>query len=145
MSILTDARQKVCTAIVDIAFGDIATTAVEVPVLDLPVGSTVVDITLVVDTAFAGGTTHDLDIGDASDPNRYTAAISEIDAVGIPANPPAITGFETTDSEPQISVTPTHTGGSPTSGAARLIVGYVEAGRHDENFGDGLEFQGAPA
>ena len=144
MSILTCARQKVCYAVVDIAFGDIP-GATEVPVLDLPQGSTVVDITLVVDTAFAGGTTHDLDIGDVTDPNRYTQTISEIDAAGLPANPPAISGFETSSSEPQISVTPTHTGGDPTSGAARLIVGYVNADRHDENFGDGVEFQGAPA
>ena len=58
MSVLTDARQKVCYALVEIGFADIATTAVEVPVLDLPQGATVVDIKLVVDTAFAGGTTH---------------------------------------------------------------------------------------
>jgi methenyltetrahydromethanopterin cyclohydrolase len=145
MSVLTDARQKVCYAIVEVGFADVATTAAEVPVLDLPQGATVVDIQLVVDTAFAGGTTHDLDIGDVTDPNRYTQTIAEIDAPGIPANPPAVSGFETTAAEPQISVTPTHTGGSPTSGAARLIVGYLEAGRHDENFGDGVEFAGSPA
>jgi len=144
MSILTAARQKGLVAIVDIAFGDIA-GATEVPVLDLPQGATVTGITLVVDTAFAGGTTHDLDIGDVTDPNRYTQTISEIDAAGIPANPPAISGYETTSAEPQISVTPTHTGGDPTSGAARLIVEYVEAGRHDENYGAGVEFAGAPA
>lgn len=145
MSILTSARQKVCYAIVEVGFADIATTAVEVPVLDLPQGATVVDINVFVDTAFSGGTTHDLDVGDVTDPNRYSATIVEIDAAGVPTNPPSITGFETTSSEPQISVTPTHVGGAPTAGALRLVVGYVEAGRHDENFGDGVEFQGAPA
>lgn len=146
MSLLTDARQKICYAIVDIAFSDILATAVEVPVLDLPQGATVVSIDLVVDTPWSGMTTADLDVGDVTDPNRYTPTISELDgAAGIPTNPPVITGFETTASEPQISVTPTYTGAAVTAGAARLIVGYVEAGRHDENFGDGVEFAGAPA
>lgn len=144
MSILTDARQWPLSAQVDIAFGDIPGAA-EVEVLDLPQGAVITDIQVVVDTAFAGGTTHDLDIGDASEPTRYSATIVEIDAAGIPANPPAPTYFETTGAEPKLTVTPTHTGGDPTSGALRLLVQYVVAGRHNENEGDGLEFQGAPA
>lgn len=144
MSILTDARQWPLRAQVDIDFGDIPGTAA-VAVLDLPQGSVVTNIQLIVDTAFSGGTTHDLDIGDASDPNRYTPTITEIDAAGIPANPPVVTLFETTDAEPQITVTPAHVGGDPTAGALRLLVEYVVAGRHTENYGDGLEFQGAPA
>lgn len=144
MSLLTDARQYPLRAQVDIAFGDIPGSAA-VSVLELPEGSVVTNIQLIVDTAFSGGTTHDLDIGDASDPNRYTATITEIDAAGIPANPPAVTLFETTLSEPEITVTPTHTGGDPTAGALRLLVEYVIAGRQNENQGVGLEFQGAPA
>jgi len=144
MSLLTDARQYPLSAQVDIVFGDIPGSAA-VPVLDLPQGATIVEMVLYVDTAFSGGTTHDLDIGDASDPNRYTPTISEIDATGIPTNAPVVNYFVTTGSEPQLTVTPTHTGGDPTAGAARLLVRYVVEGRHNENQGDGLEFQGAPA
>lgn len=144
MSILTDARQWPLVAEVDIAFGDIPGAAA-VEVLELPQGSVITSIQLVVDTAFSGGTTHDLDIGDVTDPNRYSQTIVELDAAGIPANPPAASLYETTDAEPKLTVTPTHTGGDPSAGAARLLVEYVVSGRHNENQGDGLEFQGAPA
>lgn len=134
MSLLTDARQYPLLASVDIVFGDIPGSTL-VNVLQLPQNSVVTKIDLVVDTAFAGGTTHDLDIGDDVDPNRYSQTICEIDAAGIPANPPAADLSQTTDAEPNITVTPTHTGGDPTSGAARLLVEYVIDGRHNENQG----------
>lgn len=134
MSLLTDSRQYPLVAVVDIVFGDIPGSAL-VNVLELPQNAVVTKIDLVVDTAFAGGTTHDLDIGDDVDPNRYTQTISEIDAAGVPTNPPAADFYQTTDAEPNITVTPTHTGGDPTSGAARLIVEYIIDGRHNENQG----------
>ncbi len=143
MSILNDARQYPLQTSVDIAFGDVPGAA-EVAVLDLPPNAVVTNLIFAVDTSFSGGTTHDLDIGDASDPNRYGRV--ELDgAAGLSATQPVITGFKTTDSEPQITVSPVHVGGDPTAGAARLIVEYIIEGRHNENQGDGLEFQGAPA
>lgn len=129
-----DARQYALVAESVIAFGDIpGSSAVEV--LELPQGSVIVDIQLVVDTAFSGGTTHDLDIGDDVDPNRYSQTIVEIDAAGIPTNPPAADLSKTTSAEPNVTVTPTHTGGDPTAGSARLIVTYLTDGRHNENQG----------
>ena len=134
MSILTDARQYELTAVVDIVAADIVTTAVEVQVLELPQNSVVTNIVLVVDTSFDTGTTADLDIGDNTDPNRYTQTISEIDgAAGIPANPPAADYYQTLAADTHITVTPTLTGIAMVAGAARLIVTYYVAGRHNEN------------
>lgn len=137
MSILTDARQYPLVAVVDIDFSDIVTTAVLVNVLELPQNAVVTDINFVVDVSFAGGTTHDLDIGDDVDPNRYSQTIVEIDGTaGVPpTNEPRPDFYQTTDAEPNITVTPTHTGAALTSGSGRLIVEYVIAGRHNENQG----------
>lgn len=135
MSILTDARQYPLVAVVDINYTDIAVTAVEVPVLQLPQNSVVTKIDLIIDVAFDTGTTADLDIGDDVDPNRYSQTICEIDAAGVPANPPAADFSQTTDAEPNITVTPTLTGTALAVGTARLIVEYYIAGRHNENQG----------
>lgn len=143
MSILNAARQYPLQTSIDIAFGDVL-GATETPVLDLPPNAVITGFLFVVDTSFSGGTTHDLDIGDASDPNRYGRV--ELDgSAGPSATQPVPSGFKTTNSEPQLSVSPVHVGGDPTAGAARLIVEYIIEGRHNENQGDGLEFQGAPA
>jgi hypothetical protein len=142
MSILTDARQYVQYAIVDFAQTELP-TGVAVPVLDIPQGSTVVAIDVVIDTAFNSVTSDTIDIGDASLATRYDTAINGQTAGSLQAGTP--TGFETTSSEPQIVLTNTAVGTEGTLGAGRLIVAYVNAGRHDENFGDGVEFQGAPA
>lgn len=129
-----DTRQYVLQAVSVIAFGDIPGSAA-VEVVELPQNAVVTSIVLFVDTAFAGGTTHDLDIGDETDPNRYTQTISEIDAGGIPTNPPAVDYSQTAAADVNITVTPTHTGGDPTSGSARLIVQYYVDGRANENQG----------
>ena len=136
MSILTDARQYELTAVVDIVAADIVTTAVEVEVLELPQNSVVTSIVLMIDTSFDTGTTADLDIGDNVDPNRYSQTICELDgAAGEPANPPAVDYFQTGAAETHITVTPTLTGIAMVAGAARLIVKYYVAGRHNENQG----------
>lgn len=135
MSILTDARQYELTAVVDIVAADIVTTAVAVNVLELPQNSVVTSIVLFIDTAFDTGTTADLNIGDNTDPNRYTQTISEIDAAGIPTNPPAVDYYQTLAADTHITVTPTLTGIAMVAGAARLIVTYYVAGRHNENRG----------
>ena len=144
MSILTDARQYPLVAVVDIDFNDIIVTAVAVDVLELPQNSVVTAVSLVIDVSFDNGTTADLDIGDATDPNRYTQTIAELDGVaGVPpTNEPRPDFFQTTDAEPNIVVTPTLTGSTLDEGSARLIVEYYVAGRRNENQGDAPEFQG---
>jgi len=136
MSILTDARQYPLVAVVDIVATDIDVTAVAVPVLELPQNSVVIEMVLFIDVPFDSGTTADLDIGDNTDPNRYTQTISEIDgAAGLPANPPAVDYYQTLAADTHIIVTPTLTGAALTVGSGRLIVKYYTAGRHNENRG----------
>lgn len=134
MALRPDTRQYPVVAYVEFTYADIpGSTAVAA--IALPTKSIVTEIELYVQTSFAGGSTHDLDIGDATDDDEYTPTISELDgSAGRPANAPVTTGFQTTLAEPDIELLPTHTGGNPTSGAARLIVEYVTEGRFHENF-----------
>lgn len=142
MALKPDARQNVKYAIVDIALADVS-DELSKEALELPQGSTVVDIQLIVDTIFNDTTTETLSIGDASSATRYANAVA-LGTAGLVGSV-APTGFETTSSEPTINIIYAGGTGDASTGAARLVVGYVEAGRHDENFGDGVEFAGAPA
>lgn len=141
MSILSDARQWPLVAIVEFTQADLP-TGVAVPVCELPQGSVVTGISVVVDTAFDSVTSDTIDVGDASVADRYDTDVDG-QAAGLTAG--TATGFETTSAEPQIELTNTAVGTEGTAGAGRLIVEYIVAGRHNENQGDGLEFQGAPA
>lgn len=134
MALRPDTRQFPVVAYLEFTFADVPDAAA-INAVALPVGSIVTAIELFVTTTFAGGTTHDLDIGDATDGDEYTPTVSELDgAAGRPANPPVTTGFQTTLDEPDITFTPVHTGGNPTSGAARFWVEYITEGRFHENF-----------
>lgn len=134
MSLNPDTRQFPVVAYLEFTYADVPGSAALAAVA-LPVGSIVQDIELWVTTTFAGGTTHDLDIGDATDDDEYSATVCELDgAAGLPANPPAVTGFQTTLSEPDILFTPVHTGGNPTAGAARFWVQYITESRAHENY-----------
>lgn len=142
MALKPDARQNLKYAIVDIALADVS-DELSKDALELPQGSTVVDIQLIVDTVFNDTTTETLSIGDATSATRYANAVA-LGALGVVASV-APDGFETTDAEPVITIVYAGGTGDATTGAARLLVGYVNASRHDENFGDGVEFAGAPA
>jgi hypothetical protein len=114
----------------------VGTTAVAL--FGMQVGSMITQLNLVITTSFAGGTTHDADFGDATTADRYNATIVELDGTALanPANPPTITGasFSTTSAEPSLLMTPTSTGGDPTSGAADLYATYIVKGRAHENY-----------
>lgn len=141
MSILTDARQKGLAAIVEFTQAELP-TGVAVPVLDLPQGAVVRSVSVVIDTAFDSVTSDTIDVGDVTTADRYTTSVNG-QVLGQTDGVP--TGFETTSVETQITMTNTAVGTEGTAGAGRLIVEYIETGRHDENFGDGVEFAGAPA
>ncbi len=130
-----DARQYSLSAYINLDFEDIPGSAL-VNVAEIPQGSVITFIELFVETTFAGGTTHDLEIGDDVDIDRYTPTISELDgSAGRPANVPVADGHKTVIGEENLTVTPVSTGGNPTSGAARLLVEYITDGRHNENRG----------
>jgi len=130
-----DGRQYPLVAESVIGFADILTTAVPVTVMELPQNSVITSIVLYVDTAFSGATSADLDIGDNTDPNRYSQTICEIDAGGIPVNAPAADYYQTLAADSNIIVTPTLVGAAISAGSARLIVEYFVSGRHNENQG----------
>jgi len=137
MSIPNVARQYPLSVFIDLVFGDIPVHATAYALCAIPQGSVVTRISAYVVTAFADNGTFDLDLGDATDPNEYSGTIVEIDATGIPANPPAVSGFKTTASEPNILATPTFgtTTDTPSVGAMRILIDYVTSGRNNENLG----------
>lgn len=147
MSILTDARQYPLVAIVELQQDDF-TSGVPLAVLDLPPEAVVTGGQLIIDTAFDSATTDTLDVGftstnDADDPDHYLTGGADNGSTAqaidlVPTGRSAI-------AVEQITVELTEAGASGSAGRARLIVEYVIAGRHNENQGDGLEFQGAPA
>jgi len=112
--------------------------AAAVALFGMQVGSMITQLNLVITTSFAGGSTHDADFGDATTADRYNGTIVELDGTALanPANPPTITGasFVTTSAEPSLLMTPTSTGGDPTSGAADLFATYIVKGRAHENY-----------
>lgn len=110
--------------------------AAVVNLFGVQVGSKLTYINLTINTSFAGGTTHDADFGDVTDPDEYSATVVELDGTALaqPANPPALTGFVTTSAEPNVTLSPVSTGGDPTSGSADLYVSYIVKGRAHENY-----------
>lgn len=131
MSLLTDARQYPLVAVASFTQAELP-TGVAVPAVQLPQGSVVTKIAVVIDTAFDSVTSDTIDVGDASVADRYDSTVNA-QTVGQDDGVP--TGFETTSSEPEILLTNTQVGGEGSAGAGRLIVEYVIAGRHNENQG----------
>jgi hypothetical protein len=118
MALTSDVRQFPVVAYVEFTYAEIPTTATAYTSIAVPVGSIFTLMKIYVTTAWAGGT-HDLDFGDATD--------------GFPTNQPVLTGFQTTLSEPDLVLTPTHSTAA-TAGAARLYVEYITEGRFHENY-----------
>ncbi len=132
-----DARQYSLSAFINLDFEDLAGSD-PVSIAEIPQGSVITYVEAFIETSFSGGTTHDLDLGDTLDPNRYSqAGPLEIDgAAGAPATPPSTTGYKTAGSgDENLDATPINVGGDPTAGAMRIIVEYVTDGRQNENRG----------
>lgn len=130
MALKPDTVQYPITAIVDIAYGDL-TDATAVDVLALPQGAVITAMDLVVDTAWNSATSDTFDIGDATDPDRYTSSPVSVATTGVISGV-AITGYEGTSSDTYLQVTWDGTGTAPSAGAARLIVQYIVDGRFSE-------------
>jgi len=127
-------RQWPLAAYVDFSFSDmVGSTAVEL--FAVPAGSILTYMSLYTTTAFAGGTTHDCDIGDITDPDEYSTTIIELDGTaGLPTNKPTLSGYKTTTTEPKVLLTPISTGGDPTSGVGYVFATYIVVGRSNENY-----------
>jgi hypothetical protein len=118
-------RQELIVATVDIGFADLV-TGVDLSALDLPRNAVVTGGDVVVTTAFNSATSDVLDVGDASNENRYLND-ANLAAAGRTVLVP--TGFVTTASEPAITVRWVGAGAAPTAGAVRLSVHYYVKGR----------------
>jgi len=132
MSLLPDGRQYALRAVVDIDLADVS-DELSKAALQLPQNAVVTAIDLIVDTVFDDTTTETLSIGDATSATRYGTTIA-LGVAGLIAGV-APTGFQTTDAEPEITIVYAGGTGDAAVGAARLIVEYIVAGRHNENQG----------
>lgn len=120
------ARQQIIDANVDVAFGDIPTTATAYSAIDVPVNSIITGGDLVVTTAWNTGTTATLSVGDASSAARYLGA-TDIKTAARTALVP--TGFLCTSTEPAVTVTTAFVGTAATAGGFRLRLSYIVKGR----------------
>lgn len=119
-------RQYVLSATQAIDFSELANGSAEI-VLDVRPGTRVVGGFLLVDTVW-DGTTPTLNLGDGGDPNRYSASAVNLAALGATALD--VTGYKYAESDTidgTLSVT-----GTPTQGAATLVVNYIIDGRSNE-------------
>lgn len=113
-------RQGVISAYVDITAAMIV-AAGAYAAIDLPVGAQVVGGDIVVTEVF-DSTTNTLSVGDASSAARYLGATTT-KALGRTALVP--TGFQTTATQPAVTVTAALTGAAPTTGAVRVRIDYI--------------------
>lgn len=134
MSIPQDTVQYAVTAFVRVAFSDLVSGA-SAKLIELPQNATVVDFKLVVDTAFNSATSDAVDIGDASDPDRYAAA-ANLQVAGLVANPGTADDLsESTSADVAINALLTSVGAAATAGSFRALITYVVDGRSHENRG----------
>jgi hypothetical protein len=112
-------------------FGAAADSGVVQNLVRLPVGARVVGGEIVVETVWDNGTAATIDIGDVTDPDRYTATPVDLTAAGRTAL--TLTGFKTTTSERDVDADPVFTGTDATQGSAYIRVEYVIEDKANEN------------
>jgi hypothetical protein len=137
MPILKDqGRQWVLSAEIPFSFDDdfgedtAADTAVVQSVVRMPTNARVVGGEIVVETVWNNGTTATVDIGDVTDPDRYTASPVDLTAAGRTAL--TLDGFKTTETERDIDFTPVFAGSNASQGQGYLRVQYVIEDRENE-------------
>lgn len=123
-------RQYPLVAVAELAFSDLP-TGVATPVFELPQGAVVVGGDFVVTQASDAATSEAIDIGDADDPDRYSA--TPVDGKVAARTALDVTGFKTSG-QSTIDVTRTETGVA-TQGQYRIAVHYYIVGRSNENQG----------
>jgi len=126
-------HQHVMTAEIAFTYADLGAAVVASlgalqDAYSLPANARVVGGELVVDTAWVGPTAATLDIGDAADPDRYSATPIDLKTAGRTAL--TLTGFKTT-SPTGVQLDPVLTVAAATAGAAWLRVQYVVQGKSD--------------
>ncbi|NIT14175.1 MAG: hypothetical protein GTN99_08055 [Candidatus Dadabacteria bacterium] len=125
---LVAGRQDILVAEVSFAYTDLVSAAAE-PAVQLPPNAVVVGGGIVVDTVWNSATSDLADVGDANDPNRYSASQVNLAAAGFTALD--VTGYKDVDGL-KIDITWTGVGAAPSQGAARMFVHYAIADRSVE-------------
>jgi len=126
---LNQGRQEVIAAQVILKFDEITDdTGADEAAINLPAGATVVGGDIVVRTAFDSTTSEVLNVGDATDPNRYAAGVSIASATA--SYPLSLDLVKEYSVKTPITVAWTAGAtGTATAGEAILTVLYVEDGR----------------
>lgn len=125
-------RQELIVAYVDINLADL-TTNVAANAISLPANAVIVGGRLTTTEAWNSTSTDVMDVGDVTTAARYLTD-GNIRALGalVPLVP---TGFVTTSTEKNLTVTWTSGGGSPSTGKVRLQIEYFIKGRGAFNEG----------
>jgi len=119
-----DGRQEALIAFVDINLADVASGTAQAAI-ELPGGAIVLRGELFVTEVFNAGTTAVLDIGDALVANRYA---NDLDLKTLGRKQLVPTGY-VMPQQGDLTVTYVPGGTAATTGKARLIVEYIDAGR----------------
>lgn len=119
-----DGRQEALIAFVDINLADVADGTAQAAI-ELPGGAIVLRGELFVTEVFNAGTTAVLDIGDAAAANRYA---NDLDLKTLGRKQLIPTGY-VMPQQGDLTVTYVPDGAAATTGKARLIVEYIDAGR----------------
>lgn len=132
MAITKDtSRQTPLVASVDFTYADIPTTATVYEAIDLPPNAVVLSGTLFITTAWNSGTTATVDIGDTTDPDRYTASPLDLTTTAPAGLALDVAGGKSV-SNASIDLTTVFAGTAATAGAATLVVQYIIEGRANE-------------
>lgn len=121
-------RQWPIMAEVTVNWDDLVDAAVT-DAIEIPNNSTVVGGGVIVDTVFDSVTSDSLDVGDSVDPNRYSASVVDLQALGYTALD--LTGLKYTVGD-DVTVEMNGVGGSLSAGSFRLQVWYMTEGRAHE-------------
>lgn len=123
---LNSARQELITSWVDINLADLTTNVAEIA-MKLPVNAVIHSGRLITTEAWNSTTSDVMDVGDVTSATRY---LTDGNIRALAANVPLVpTGFVTTATQPNLTVTWTSGGGTPTTGKVRLEVQYFIKGR----------------
>lgn len=124
--IVNSGRQELIVASQEIVLADLVTN-VALNVMKLPINAVIVSGQLVTTEAWNSTTSDVMDVGDVTTPARY---LTDGNIRALAARVALVpTGFVVTSTQPNLSVTWTSGGGSPTTGKVRLEVLYYVIGR----------------
>lgn len=121
-------RQSPLVAEGAFAFGDL-TSGTGASFIKLPYNSVVLGGYIIVDTVWNSATSDVVDLGDTTDPDRYTTSAVDLTALGLTAL--TLTGFINTGGL-DFDAEWTGVSTAPTTGAARVYVEYMITDRATE-------------